>query len=395
MRIAYIAPYQGPGLLSRRPTLLNLGLAANVKMELVAELLQRKLHTVEVLSQGAVVERRLRRYPAFREPKPFDPTIPVFYASALPIRRVNGLWSAFWTLQLFRRRHRQSAFDAVLIYNLQLPQVLCALYAMRRFGLPVVLEYEDDAFVDVGGIRQNSWSDRGHRRLARAVLSSVSGCTGVSPHILSQVPAVVPKALLRGVVSANVLEASGVPASARKDWVVFSGTHFRSKGLEQLVKAWDLVSLPNWELHIAGHGEKTDMLRKMAQGNTSIVFHGLLNREQNARLLSMAKIGANPHDVSAIPGNVFAFKIIEYLAAGTHVVTTPMGALESELEAGLTYMPDNSPETIAATLRRVVGERAYERTARQAAQQLYGPEAVAKSLDALLNQARTGAVAHV
>jgi len=69
----------------------------------------------------------------------------------------------------------------------------------------------------------------------------------------------------------------------------------------------------------------------------------------------MATIGINPHHVSETPGNVFAFKIIEYLASGAHVITTPMGPLEKELEAGVTYMPDNSPATIAAALELVSG----------------------------------------
>ena len=69
MRIAYIAPYQGPGLLERRPILRNLALAGNVKIELVSELLRRRGHDVDVLSQGEVVEHRprffrLRRAPA-------------------------------------------------------------------------------------------------------------------------------------------------------------------------------------------------------------------------------------------------------------------------------------------------------------------------------------------
>ncbi len=394
MRIAYIAPYQGPDLRKRRPIVLNLGLAANVKMELVAELLRTHDHAVEVLSQGAVVERRLTFYPAFSESRPFHPAIPVFYASALPIRRVNGAWSALRTLQLFRRRHRVSPYDLVLIYNLQLPQALCALHAMRRLHLPVVLEYEDDALVDVAGRREEGWTEGPYQRLARAILNSVSGCMGVSPHILSQVPATVPRMLLRGVVSDEIRRLGQGIATARKDWVVFSGTHFRTKGLEQLVTAWQRLDLPNWELHIAGHGEKTDVLQRMTQSNKSIVFHGLLDRKQNAELLSTAKIGMNPHDLSAAPGNVFAFKIIEYLAAGTHVITTPMGELEKELEAGITYIPDNSPETIATALSRVIQDRRYDLTAVEAAQERYGLTAVGNSLTKLLTEVGTCAIRH-
>jgi hypothetical protein len=42
---------------------------------------------------------------------------------------------------LFKARHSAAPFDLVIIYNLKGPQVVCANYAIRRLGLPVVLEY--------------------------------------------------------------------------------------------------------------------------------------------------------------------------------------------------------------------------------------------------------------
>jgi hypothetical protein len=63
-----------------------------------------------------------------------------------------------------------------------------------------------------------------------------------------------------------------------------------------------------------------------------------------------------------------------------------MGSLEPELEAGITYMNDNSPPTIAATLQRVIDERDYERTAAQTAAQKYGPTTVLRSLDTLIQR---------
>ena len=387
MRIAYITPYQGPGLLESRPILINLALAANVKMELVSELLQGSGNTLEILSQGEVVDRRFKFYRAFQEPRLFDKAIPVFYASVLPFRFVNVLWSALWTLGLFARRHRQSPYEVVIIYNLKLPQLICGLYALIR-RLPVVLEYEDDALVDVSGKIESCLVGRLYLLLVRKLLNSVAGCIGVSPHLVSAVPRDVPKVLLRGVVNEHILKL-GCEPTGRKNWVVFCGTFARSKGLEQLVKAWAMVNLPDWELHIAGHGEKTEVLKEMARNDKSIVFHGLLNRDEYPKFLTKATIGINPHDVSDTPGNVFAFKIIEYLAAGTHVITTPMGPLEEELEAGITYMADNSPKTIVETLHRVINERQYKRTATEAAQQMYGPATVSKSLDTLLNQVRS------
>ena len=386
MRIAYIAPYQGPGLVKRRPSVRNLSLAARVKVEVIAELLHRSSHDVEIFSQGEVIQLGPKFYPSFREPEPFHAEIPVSYASALPIRFLNAIWSSLGTVRLFQRRHRAAPFDAVIIYNLKLAQMSSARRAALRFHLPVILEYEDDVFVDIAGREEAGFKARRHLSAVRTIFNLASAGICVSPHLLTQLPSSIPKLLLRGVVSDEIANAIKPVAAFRKNWVVFSGTLFRSKGLEQLIKAWDMVGPADWELHIAGEGELTDRLHHMAANSRGIIFDGLLNRRENARLLCSAKIGINPHDLSKTPGNCFAFKIIEYLAAGAHVISTPMGTLEPEIESGITYMPDNKAETIAATLKQVIESRSYKRTAAPAALETYGPEAILRSLDRLLKQ---------
>jgi glycosyltransferase involved in cell wall biosynthesis len=194
--------------------------------------------------------------------------------------------------------------------------------------------------------------------------------------------------MLRGVVGPDVVKVSEQSRGTKKNVVLFSGTHVESNGVAQLIEGWRSVGRTDWELHITGYGRLTESLRGVAEGVQGIVFHGLVGRPELVQLMCSAKICINPHQVSQTPGNVFAFKIIEYLSAGAHVITTPMGSLEKELEAGITYMLDNSPGTIAATIQQVIKEREYERNAMKAAQQTYGPEASSKALDELLNQVR-------
>jgi len=55
-------------------------------------------------------------------------------------------------------------------------------------------------------------------------------------------------------------------------------------------------------------------------------------------------------------------------------------------------MQDNSPETIAATLKRVTAERLYEHGAPKAAQDAYGSQTVSRSLDGFLKQVTQGVV---
>jgi glycosyltransferase involved in cell wall biosynthesis len=140
-------------------------------------------------------------------------------------------------------------------------------------------------------------------------------------------------------------------------------------------------------LHLTGEGEETPALQKLAQGQPQIIFHGTVAVTELARLMSLAKICVNPHELSSRPGNVFAFKIVEYLAAGAHVISTPMGAVEPELAAGITFMPDNTPETIARTLQQVVQTGAWRRTAERAVHDLYRSDVLRAALDQLVRTA--------
>ena len=367
MRIAYITPYQGPTVVERRPIVRNRSVSNRIKIELIAQLLYEGSHEVEIISHGEVIERQFKFHPGLWESEPFRPSIPIYYVSSLPIRRINGFWAGWQAARFFKKRNRVRPFDLVIIVNLKSPQISCASYAIRHLGLPVILQYEDDPFVSVSGDVEDGWVSKWYRSAYKRVLSSLSGCIAVSPYLLSQLPLRIPRLLLRGLVGDDVLKTSDEMKTKKRNWLVFSGTHVESNGVRELIAGWKIAAIPGWELHITGFGALTDELSKMAATDPSIMFHGMISREEVVRMLCSARICINPHIVSQTPGNVFAFKIIEYLAAGAHVVTTPMGNLEPELEAGITYMNDNSPATIAATLQRVIRERDFERTAAEAA----------------------------
>lgn len=386
MRIAIVAPYQGPTLAARRPIATNLSLGARAKLGIVVELVRMNSHSVEVFSQGEVVERRWKYYAAFDDFVSLGPEVPVHYASAIPVRYVNGLWSSMLTLRMFKRRHRACPFDLLYVYNLKLPQSICARFAVEHLNIPVVLEYEDDHFLDTtpaSGLRLTS--DIG-LNAARTLLPRLSGCLAGSADLLAQVPEPIPRLLLPGVVG-EAIAARSVDG-VRRDRIVFSGTHSPAQGLEQLVKAWALVRPQGWELHIAGHGAVTARLHELAHGDATVVFHGVLNAQANADLLVSGRISVVPYEVGTTRG--FSFKTVEALAAGLHVVTTRLTALESlpaELSEGLTYLESNSPDVISSTLRQVIAERRFERTVRDAALRWYGPEAASRALSGLLDEA--------
>jgi glycosyltransferase involved in cell wall biosynthesis len=387
MRIAYIAPYQGPDLLKRRPIVRNRSMAAVVKIEMAASLLQEKSHTLEIISQGEVIDAGCKFYPAFAESQRFHPEIPIYYASAVRLRFVTGFWEEWRALQLFKSRHKAARFDAVIIYNTKRAQLACANYALDRLGLPVLLDFEDDPFVNVTGDKPRGARAAYHVRACLRVLSKLSGCYGVSPHLLSHLPAGVPKVLMRGLVEPAIVKTSQNGNLPKKNWVSFAGTHTKSNGLAQLMDAWKTMMLPDWELHLAGFGEDTAALQKRAEGRSDIVFHGVLRGQALADLLCSSKICISPNEASRTPGNIFPCKIIDYLAAGAHVVAVPMGPLEKEFEEGITYLPSNDPEAISNAVQQVIRDRRWEHSVAPLVWETFGPAAAGDKLENLLQQA--------
>src|SRR5438874_4091403 len=126
MRIAYITPYQGSTLVQRRPIIRNRSVSNKIKIELIARLLQKSGHEVEIMSHGEVIEHGLWFYPGFWETELSHPEIPVYYLSSLPVRRINGFWAAWRALRFLKKRHRVRPFDLVIIFNLKRPQISCA-----------------------------------------------------------------------------------------------------------------------------------------------------------------------------------------------------------------------------------------------------------------------------
>ena len=94
---------------------------------------------------------------------------------------------------------------------MQRAQIGCAPYAVQRLGVPVILQYEDDAFVDVHGRPATGPLERYRMAGCRRLLGLISGGTGVSPDPLSQLPDHVPKLLLRGVVSGEIARLASSP----------------------------------------------------------------------------------------------------------------------------------------------------------------------------------------
>lgn len=86
------------------------------------------------------------------------------------------------------------------------------------------------------------------------------------------------------------------------------------------------------DLHLAGPiseggGNSADMLKELVRKGAN--YHGLLSLEELAKLYWTSSIGLIPYEINAYTKGVNPLKTFEYLAAGLHVVSSSIPAVEA------------------------------------------------------------------
>ncbi len=124
-------------------------------------------------------------------------------------------------------------------------------------------------------------------------------------------------------------------------YFLFVGRLEKIKGVQGLIKIFKDYSAA--KLLIAGDGEYGDDLKKLAEGNSNVVFLGRINHKELQKLYrnAIALI------VSSICYEVFGIIIMESFSMKTPVITNNLGALPEVVEeSGGGFVYNNSEELI-------------------------------------------------
>jgi glycosyltransferase involved in cell wall biosynthesis len=142
-----------------------------------------------------------------------------------------------------------------------------------------------------------------------------------------------------------------------------AGRLVRKKGFEHLIDAWPRVRTAGHALlAIAGDGDLRGELAERARGagvSESVRFLGNLSQDAVGDYLAAADIVVIP-SVRDDSGNVDGLPniVLEALASGAAIVTTPAGGIRSAVDDGTTgiIVPERDPEAIAGAVTALAGD---------------------------------------
>lgn len=369
MKILYIAAV---GTLAYRARHADTGfeLGGLRKAGMSIEALTRAGHEVMMLSSAVTTGSRIEWRKEEREhwALPTGAVVEVRYPATFPVRPIGGLLNSARAPWLARRLLEDFVPDHIISYNTSVFESLASLTVCRRLGTPILVQLEDLPLSrrrEYGNLKP--WLDQ---RCWRHMLRAASAFTAVNESILSMLPADKPKRLLPGIIDDGLTHASNLrsrPFSRATRSLGYFGALTREKGVGVLLEVAN--SLPGaWRLKVAGSGPLKSEFEALARTNPDrLEFLG--NLSGNALYDALCSCDATAVPLEKITGDragVFPFKVLEYLVADTHIISTALPSI-GDVDLDFIERWDGSVEGLVSGLNRAESEYREEQGVREAA----------------------------
>lgn len=254
--------------------------------------------------------------------------------------------------------------NAVFIHGLHSPYLVYGLL-LRALGLVIIPVLTDPPGLPLGtdgriAIRLKLVD----RWFVTSILKRFSGIIALSPNLVRDMPPSLPVLIVPGIVSAewvSALKTARDIVASKRFSVMYAGGLNKAYGIPLLLEA--ARSLPHVEFNIFGIGDFADELRAAKFENVN--YHGFVAQDELVPhvLGSDLLINTRPSKESFAMAS-FPSKLIEYLASGRPVLTTRMAAIPDDLSDAFHYIDDETPDGIAAAIRKISEMDPHERNAR-------------------------------
>ncbi len=215
-----------------------------------------------------------------------------------------------------------------------------------------------------------------HNMFKRCILSKInekemmftSKCNGLvvlTEAMMEFIPIQVPHIVMEGLVDVTSMDKSDVEQITNKKVIMYTGTLRKIFGVQNLVKAFQMVVDNDAELWICGGGDSEDYIKQAAKNDSRIKFFGLVDSKTALELQHKATILVNPRTSEGeFTKYSFPSKTLEYLLAGKSVVANRLPGIPEEYFKYIYTPSDESVEAFADCLSAVLRLNSQERDAR-------------------------------
>lgn len=340
-RILYVTNYYLKDVIEQRHSEPYISQAGQNKGKYIIDMLEAGGNEVIVWSNAWTNSRSFRFYRGFQSRE--NPN--VHYSDIFGAPGLNA-YTCLWSSKRFLKKLvKQKKIDAIVFYNMRLENSKLALYAKKKFHIPIILQYEDGLTNDahIRGLKRKIFQN-----MENDVLKELNGAFLVNSKIKVPCPSVV----IRGAIREGQTSDKTKQIKNEVPKLLFSSTLDKQRGIEVLLEALNYTT-KDFQLTITGRGEAEEKIKNT--NDKRIRFLGYLDYETYKKELREADICLNVQLAHHEFGNFsFPSKIFEYLSAGKLVVSSDVADAKEALGDTLIIYENDDPKQLAAAIDKTI-----------------------------------------
>lgn len=340
MNILYITSYYLEDVCKQRNSYPYISQAGMNKANFMIELMKNCGHNVYVWSNAWTNSRSFRYYRGFQSAEDDH----VFYSNIVGAPILNVISCEQSGKKFVDSFMKEKSIDLVIFYNMRVETSGIAIHVKKKYGVPIILEYED-------GLERDANNNAIKRFIYRVVQTRVKkfldGAILVNSLVKNRFDC--DSVVIRGV-SHDKGRAMTLPNGDEKIRVLFASSLDEQRGLQVVLESLQYTSM-DFELYVTGKGPMEEVVSKCEDHR--LHFMGYLEYEKYVDLLESAHIclcaqksGQKYAEVS------FPSKLFEFLSMNKMVVSSDVADVEDCLGNALLVYHNDDPKELAQKLEQ-------------------------------------------
>lgn len=261
-------------------------------------------------------------------------------------------WGFYFSLKNYLKVKNKGG---VIVYSVHVPFLLVGYLISKIFKMQLIGIWTDPP--SILNERESYIKSKLRKielKLSKILMKKFDKTIVLTKYLAEEFNPGKPYLVLEGIIDKLEVCKEKIEKNNHEIKIVYTGSLVKRYGIENIVKAFQLIKKENIVLEIYGRGEYEEELKNISKVNSKIKYFGFIDNKKILNIQRKANFLINARDTREnYTKYSFPSKMMEYMMSGTPIITTILDGFPDEYKEHLICLKNNSPEEIAKKILEV------------------------------------------